>query len=136
MKKETISSFEENGVVNIELVIETYNSYIYKILKNSISKEQDIEEILSDVFMIFWKNYKKLDKNTEVKPYLIGITKNLIYKKYREYSVDFENIELYENDMTYNMNIEELVENKEKSKIISDSLINMKEIDKKVFMMF
>ena len=136
MKKETISSFEENGVVNIELIIETYNSYIYKILKNSISKEQDIEEILSDVFMIFWKNYKKLDKYTEVKPYLIGITKNLIYKKYREYSVDFENIELYENDMTYNMNVEELVENKEKSKIISDSLVNMKEIDKKVFMMF
>ena len=34
------------------------------------------------------------------------------------------------------MNIEELVENKEKSKIISDSLVNMKEIDKKVFMMF
>ena len=66
--------------------------------------------------MIFWKNCKKLDKNTEVKPYLIGITKNLIYKKYREYSIDFENIELYENDIFHNMNIEELVENKEKSK--------------------
>ena len=62
------------------MVIETYSSYIYKILKNSISKEQDIEEILSDVFMVFWKKYKKIDKNTEVKPYLVGITKNLIYK--------------------------------------------------------
>lgn len=136
MRKETISSFEENGVVNIEMVIETYNSYIYKILKNSISKEQDIEEILSDVFMIFWKNCTKLDKNIEIKPYLIGITKNLIYKKYREYSIDFEDIELHENDITYNMNVEELVENKEKSKIISDSLNNMKETEKKVFMMF
>lgn len=136
MKNGIISSFEENGVMNIELVIETYNSYIYTILKNSISKEQDIEEILSDVFMIFWKNYKKLDKDTEVKPYLIGITKNLIYKKYREYSTNLNNIELYENDINYNLNLEELVENKEKSKIISDSLINMKEMDKKVFIMF
>ena len=135
MKKETILSFEENGVMNIEMVIETYNSYIYKILKNSISKE-DIEEILTDVFMIFWKNYKKLDRNTEVKPYLVGITKNLILKKYREYSIDFENIELYENDIVYNMNIEELVENKEESKIISDSLINMKDTERKAFIMF
>ena len=65
--------------------------------------------------MIFWKNYKKLDKDTEVKPYLIGITKNLIYKKYREYSTNLNNIELYENDINYNLNLEELVENKEKS---------------------
>ena len=136
MKKDTVLSFEENGVMNIEMVIETYSSYIYNILKNSISKEQDIEEILSDVFMVFWKKYKKIDKNTEVKPYLVGITKNLIYKRYREYSVNFENIELYENDLIGNMNIEELIENKEKSKVISDSVINMKEVEQKVFYMF
>ena len=60
----------------------------------------------------------------------------MILKKYREYSIDFENIELYENDIVYNMNIEELVENKEKSKIISDSLINMKDTERKAFIMF
>ena len=34
------------------------------------------------------------------------------------------------------MNIEELIENKEKSKVISDSVINMKEVEQKVFYMF
>ena len=58
MKKETIKTFEEDGVLNIEKIINRYNAYIYKILKNSISSEADIEEILSDVFIIFWKNYK------------------------------------------------------------------------------
>ena len=86
MKKETILSFEENGVMNIEMVIETYSSYIYKILKNSISKEQDIEEILSDVFMVFWKKYNKIDivlgpilkDNVEYKKYIIDKYRNIL----------------------------------------------------------
>lgn len=136
MTKETIASFEEDGILNIERVISGYNAYIYKILRNSISNEADIEEILSDVFIIFWKNYKRLDRETEIKPYLIGITKNLIKKKYRDYSVNIENIELYENNIVSHINIEELVENKEKSEIISDSLSNIKDIDRRVFIMF
>lgn len=127
MKNETIEIFEENGVLNIEKVIDGYNAYIYRILRNSISNEFDIEEILSDVFIIFWKNYKKLDKKTEIKPYLIWITKNLVKKKYRDYNVNIENIELYENNIEYNINIEELAENKEKSKVISETLENLKE---------
>lgn len=136
MKNETIESFEENGVLNIEKIINGYNAYIYRILRNSISNEFDIEEILSDVFIIFWKNYKRLDKQTEIKPYLIGITKNLIKKNYRDYNVNIENIELYENNIEYNINIEKLAENKEKSKVISETLNNLKEIDRNVFTMF
>ena len=136
MKKETIEAFEENGVLDIENVIKYYNSYIYKILSNSISNELDIEEILSDVFIIFWKNYKRLDSHTEVKPYLIGITKNLIKKKYREYSIKTEDIEIYEDAIIENTNIEELMENKEKSNIISHTLENMKNLEKSVFIMF
>ena len=76
LNNETIESFEEEGILNIEKVINGYNAYIYKILQNSISNELDIEEILSDVFVIFWKKHKELDKRTKVKPYLAGITKN------------------------------------------------------------
>ena len=79
--KEAIESFEKKGVLDIEKVINVYNNYIYKILRNSISNETDLEEILSDVFVIFWLKHKELDKNTNVKSYLIGITKNLIKKK-------------------------------------------------------
>lgn len=136
MDKETIEAFEEDGILNIEEIISGYNAYIYKILRNSISNESDIEEILSDVFIIFWRKYKELDRKTKIKPYLVGIAKNLIKKKYRDYSVNIENIELYENDIVYHINIEELAANKEKSKIISESLSNIKDIDRNVFIMF
>lgn len=136
MKKETIEEFEENGILNIEKIINVYSTYIHKILKNSISNESDIEEILSEIFIIFWKNSKKLDKKTKIKPYLIGIAKNLIKKKYRDYNIKIENIDGYENKVICHIDIQELVENKEKSKIISETLSNIKNIDRNVFIMF
>lgn len=136
MKTKTIVEFKKDEILDIEKVVESYNSYIYKILKNEISNESDIEEILSDVFVIFWKNYKKLDTNIPIKPYLIGIVKNLMKKKYREYKMDIQNIEQYEDEIIYDIDIEKSVENKEKYQIILNSLSKIKEADKKIFMMF
>lgn len=136
LDNKTIADFEENNILNIEKVINTYNPYIYTILKNRMSTQEDIEEILSDVFTVLWKNYSKIDKNINIKLYLIGITRNLIKKKYRTIKNNIENIEDYENDISSYINVEELVEKNEKSKIVSNAIENMKLEEKKIFIMF
>lgn len=133
---EKIADFEEENILNIEKVIEKYNNYIYTILKNAITNEEDIEEILSDVFTVLWKNYFKLDKDINIRAYLIGIAKNLIKKKYRNYMRFTENIDDIENTVNEDINIEELIEENEKSKIISMLIDNMKEEEKQIFTMF
>lgn len=133
---EKIVDFEEENNLNIEKVIEKYNNYIYTILKNAITNKEDIEEILSDVFTVLWKNYFKLDKDINIRAYLIGIAKNLIKKKYRNYMHATENIENIENTINADINIEELIEENEKSKIISILIDNMKEEEKQIFTMF
>lgn len=133
---EEIANFEEESGLNIEKVIEKYNNYIYTILKNAITNEDDIEEILSDVFTILWKNYFKLARSINVRAYLIGIAKNLIKKKYRNYMHVTENIDDIENTINSDINIEELIEENEKSKIISILIDNMKEEEKQIFTMF
>lgn len=135
LDNKTIADFEKNKVLDIENVIQTYNSYIYTILKNSMSTKEDIEEILSDVFMILWKNYQVIDKNIKIKPYLIGITRNLVRKRYRIHNI-CENLEDYEEKISEDINIESLIERNEKSKIISDAIDSMKEEEKKIFVMF
>lgn len=65
MKKETIKTFEEKGVLNIEKIINGYNAYIYKILKNSISSEADIEEIL-------YRARKSIKRNLKERGYNYG----------------------------------------------------------------
>ena len=88
MNNKTLKDFFNNGVLNIEDIVNSYSSYIYAMLKNSINSSEDIEEIISDVFVALWHNYRKLESDMKIKPYLIGITKNLIKKKYRELSND------------------------------------------------
>ncbi len=67
MINKTIGDYEENNKLNIEEIIETYNGYIYTMLKNCMSNKEDIEEVLSDVFVVLWKNYQKLDKTLKGK---------------------------------------------------------------------
>lgn len=139
MDVKTIADFENNNVLNIELIIQTYNPYIYTILKNCLSNQEDIEEVLSDVFMVLWKNYSQIDNNIKIKPYLVGITRNLIKKKYRNLNIEYvksENIEDYENIISNYIDIENLIETNEKSKIILNTLDNMKEEEKQIFIMF
>ena len=88
MNNKILRDFLNNGVLNIEGIVTGYSSYIYTILKNSINSSEDIEELISDVFVALWHNYRKLESDMKIKPYLIGITKNLIKKKYRELSND------------------------------------------------
>lgn len=88
MNKRTIKNLVNNNQLNIEEIIIAYSPYLFKIITNSISKKEDIEEILSDVFVALWHNQEKINNEAELKAYLVGITKNLIKKKYRNMGKD------------------------------------------------
>ena len=130
-----IKDFENDDGLNIEKIIEVYNSYIYSLLRNTITDNEDIQETLSDVFLILWKNHNRLDNTLKIKPYLIGITKNLIKKRYRNYNFDYvlNNLEGLENQLVSDFDILELLEN---SEIISDVLDSVKSKEKEIFILF
>lgn len=138
MEPKTVADFEEDGQLNMEQIVETYNGYLYTILKNCMTSSQDMEEVLSDIFVILWKNQEKIDKNMLVKPYLVGIAKNLIRKKYRTLNLadHFENWEDYDDQIMDQMNLENLVEQNEKSQIIQNAIDEMKEQEAQIFVMF
>ena len=138
MDDRTIGDFENNNKLNIVKVIEYYNAYIYTIIKNSMSNKEDIEEVLSDVFIVLWNNYEKLDSSMKIKPYLIGIVKNLIKKKYRMSAIqkELDNIEDYENEIGDYIDIQSLAEKNEKSKIVQEVLQSMEELQRQIFIMF
>lgn len=127
--------FEETSI-NLEEVVDTYTGYLYTAITNmtkgNLSKE-DIEEVISDVFFIFWKNQNKFDKSREVKYYLVGIARNLIKEKFRKVKIVY-NIEDYESFSNSDVNI--LYEQNERERIIEESLNKMSLEDKKIFIMY
>ena len=131
-----IMNYIENEELNIEKIMDEFTPYIYKIVlnKNLNVNEEDIEEIISDVFLAIWKNKDNLDTNKSISSYLAGITHNLCAKKLRNNN---ENINVEEHQNIYeDKTISTIVENEEKNNIIISELENMKKEDKDIFMLY
>lgn len=79
---------KDNNELDLEKIVDEYNSYIHKIIKNinyyRFSNE-DIEEIVADTFFIIWKNKENLDENKKLSSYIAGIVRNLVKEKWKSY---------------------------------------------------
>lgn len=124
--------------MKLEKIINQYTNYLYTTITNmSYGKlsDEDIEEIISDTFFIFWKNKEKFDTNKKLNLYLAGIAKNLIKSKYRKIHIN-NNIEDYENILIDNYDISDSYEQIERNRIIEESLNNMSKEDKDMFVLY
>lgn len=124
--------------MELEKIVNQYTNYLYTTVTNmsygNLSSE-DIEEIISDVFFIFWKNKEKFDTSKKLNLYLAGIAKNLIKSKYRKIHIS-SNIEDYESLLIDNYDISYNYEQIEKTRIIEDSLNCMSKEDKDIFVLY
>ena len=124
--------------MELEEIINQYTNYIYTIVKNmsygNLNKE-DIEEIVSDVFFIFWKKQNRFDKSKKIEPYLAGIAKNLTRSKFRKVSI-ISNIEDYEDYTINSSDVSLSYEQIEKQSIIENELNSMAKEDKDIFILF
>jgi len=86
-----------------------------------------------------WKNKEKLDKNLKLAPYMAGITKRVIYKKYK---LDFKNLNRTQNyeetqlDGCSDFNVEDLIEEKQMNEYILNNLQKTSKIDTEIFKKF
>ena len=72
MDVKTINNYVlDNNELDLEQIIEDYSNYIYIIIRNMTSNllhEEDIEELISDVLFVVWKNKEKIEKGLDLKP--------------------------------------------------------------------
>lgn len=138
MKKEILNDYLIKETLDIDQMIDDFYSYVYIIVKNGVSisiTDEDIEEIVSDVFVAIWKNSTNLLKTTEIKSYLAGIAKNIIKNKYRKSELNFS-ISDYEESLVDKCNIEKITEQNEQNKYIRDTLGTLKQEEYEVFILF
>lgn len=138
MKNEILKDYLTNGTVDIDKMLDDFYGYVYIIVKNAVSislMEEDIEEIISDVFVAIWKNSEKLSNTIVLKPYLAGIAKNIIKNKYRKTELNFS-ISEYEEKIVDNSNLQKISEENEQNMIIKETLKTLKQEEYSVFIMF
>lgn len=137
--KEVIKDYIINdNNFDIDGLITRYYNYVYTIVmnfKNINISQEDIEEIISDIFMAVWNNKEKIKNDVIITHYLAGITKNIVCKKYRDIKLTYP-IDDYEESFADIINVDKIVELKEQNDIIKRTLKNMRKQEYKIFIMF
>lgn len=127
----------ENNNLDLAKIVNDYTNYIFMIIKNitkDILSDEDIEELISDVFLVVWKNKEKLEKDMPLKPYIAGVSKNIAKNKLRENKTSYNSLET-EDEIKSSMDVNEMLESKEEFEIISNELQKLGD-DSKIFTMF
>ena len=132
-----IYMYMQDNRLNMDKVVDDFSSYLYTVVQNAGSfKCEDIEEIISDTYLILWNNQEKLDIDKAMLPYLVGIIKNVIRKKYKVFYEVKENIEDFAEQLIENENIEITVTNKEINDKIFEILNHLKKEEREIFEAF
>lgn len=119
---------------SIEEAIEVYTPYLstvlYNIAGNSLPKE-DIEEIVSDVFVMLWKNveYIDLSKGT-IKSYIAAAARNFALKRLSKKTdcTCLDNIEIPDETPTSEHNLT--------SSAVWDAVMSLGEPDNEIFVRY
>ena len=135
MKNENaIYMYIKDNVLDIDKIIDDFSGYLYTVIQNAGNFiKEDIEEIISDTYLILWNNQYKLDLDKKLSSYLVGIVKNLIKQKYKIFNNSYDNIESYEDILITNEGLDVVIENNEVNRKIIELLNKLKEDDKEIF---
>ena len=140
MEEKTINKYLlTNNELNLKQIIEDYSNYIYTIIKNITNNlliEEDIEELISDVLFAVYKNKDRIKKDLELKPYIAGITKNVVKNKLRRINPMYKIESSIDENVKDSINLEEILCEKEEMKEINKELNKMKKKDKEIFISF
>ena len=138
-KEKTIVSYmNEDKSLDLEKIVKEYTTYSFMIIRNmtkEILSEEDVEEIISDVFFVLWKNKDKIKLDAPIRPYIGGVTRNIIKNRLRSLKIVDSLDDEVGNNLKSDLDITSLVENKEVNEIIF-SVLDKNEVDKKIFTLY
>lgn len=81
-----IEQLKQGQPAALERIIERYAAYVSAIVRNVIGdymKAEDVEETVSDVFVLLWNHAARLRDGSSLKPYLAAIARNQALRRWR-----------------------------------------------------
>ncbi|WP_434796544.1 RNA polymerase sigma factor [Terrisporobacter vanillatitrophus] len=137
--KRIITSLIKSPEEGLSIALDTYGGAVKTICKNILSdcKTEDIEESISDTFFKLWKNIDKFkdEKNTSLKSYIYAIARNTALDKRRSLKCENLILPIEEDSLGVNINMEDKIAQELNNKIIHNTIDNMDEPDKSIFIL-
>lgn len=108
MEKHLIRKLKSHDSKALEKVMKQYTPYVYTIVYNMVGgvcSNEDIEELVSDVFIKLWKNAQNLREDCSLNPYIATISRNVCKNHLREISTKPELYPLEDTNLFSSENI-------------------------------
>ncbi|MBI5127364.1 RNA polymerase sigma factor [Candidatus Roizmanbacteria bacterium] len=83
--KEIIIKIKQGEIDYFTYLVKRYSSSIYRFIGLKIKKKEDIEDLVQNTFISFYRAIDKFNEEKPVKPYLYQIVQNELKMFYRRY---------------------------------------------------
>lgn len=118
----------------LTFVTMNYGNLIYKIAYTTLNSKEAAEECLNDVLLKIWSYIDDFTyEDDKFKNWICSIAKNTAIDLMRKEKKHLKNLSIYGIDLEDTQSLEQLVLNKEDYKIIKSNILNLKEIDRNIF---
>ena len=136
-EKTLLTGLKKRRHGSLEKAIDLYTPYVAAVVYNTaghaLSKE-DIEEVVSDVFLSLWKNAETLDTEKDsIRAYLAAIARNCAKNKLRTIR---PHEEINENIVSAYKTPQEDIEEQEKRALLTELIKNLGEPDSEIFLRY
>lgn len=82
-EKEIIRKIKNGEIDWFRFIVEKYTIIMYQYIVIRIFNKEDIEDLIQNIFISFYKSIERFDENKPVKPYLFKIAINELKMYYR-----------------------------------------------------
>jgi RNA polymerase sigma-70 factor (family 1) len=111
-----------------------YSKPLYLWVLRMVKNADDADELLQELFIKLWDNRKIIDLEKSFKSYMYTIAHNLVSNYFRKIANDQALIRsILQNATIYYLNAQELLENKEVSKLLQQAIDQLTRQRKQVF---
>jgi RNA polymerase sigma-70 factor (family 1) len=111
-----------------------YSKPLYLRVLRMVKNADDADELLQELFIKLWDNRKIIDLEKSFKSYMYTIAHNLVSNYFRKIANDQALIRsILQNATIYYLNAQELLENKEVSKLLQQAIDQLTRQRKQVF---
>ena len=137
--KKILSLLKKSPEEGLSMSLDTYGGAVKTICKNILNNysNEDIEECISDTFFKLWSNVDKFkeEKNISLKSYIYAIARNTALDKIRKLKGNDLILPIEEDELGFHIDMVDNYSKKINNKIIHESINNMDEPDKSIFIL-
>ena len=83
--KEIIKKIKNGEIDFYSYIVKKYTTQIYQYIKAKLFKKEEVDDLVQNVFISFYKAIENFNEEKPIKPYLFQIVKNELKMYFRSY---------------------------------------------------